>query len=447
MPRRVPRALAPLLALLTTALATTAVVAPSAGASWRAPCVPPSERPTCSFWAARVTSVADGDTIRVRVADDPGRVRTIRFTGINAMEMTRYSSSPRRRRGACHALAATALVDRAVRQSGRTVWLSAQRASSHSGVRLRRSVWARVDGRRQDLSRMQLERGLALWLPNGREYAHNLEYRLLAQQAAHAGLGLYDPRACGAGPDEDVPLHVTVNWDADGNDRRRLNGEWIQVANRGARDLSLRGWWVRDSWLSYGGHRVPGYAFPASARVPAGGSVRVHVGCGRDTATSFHWCRRTSAFENVTHDTRQMGDGAYLFDPDGDLRSSMIYPCAAPCGDPLQGAVRLSVDPTTPEWIGVTNVSGGVVDLQGYLLKLHLRGRADKFIWSRPFGATPLAPGETLRLWLQGRHDDSRLVRHLGMRAFVLADGGNVVSIQTYADALVACVAWGRSSC
>jgi endonuclease YncB( thermonuclease family) len=391
--------------------------------------------------------VADGDTIRVRVADDPGRIRTIRVTGINAMELSRYSSSPRKRRGACHALAATAVVDAAVRRSRRTVRLAAQHPGSRSGARLRRSVWVKAGGRWQDLARMQMERGLALWLPNGQEYAHNLEYRLLAQHAAQTHLGLYDPSSCGAGPSDDVPLQVVINWDADGDDKRNLNGEWVEVANRGARAVSLRGWWVRDSWLNHGAGGVPGYGFPASAVVPAGGSVRVRVGCGRDTVTTFHWCQRTSAFENVTHDRRALGDGAYLFDPDGDLRASMIYPCTAPCADPLAGALRLAVSPRAPESIAVTNVGSAPVDLRGYLLKLHLRGQADKFIWSRPFDDATLLPGETLRLWLQGRAGDNRLVRHLGMRPYVLADGGNVVSIQSHAGAVVACAAWGRAVC
>ena len=447
MPSRFARAAAPLLALLTTLLAAAALAAPAADASWRGPCVPGTQRPTCTFWSAKVVFVADGDTIRVRLADDPGRIQTIRFTGINAMELTRYSSSPKRRRGACHGLAATTLVDQTVRQSRRTVRLAAQHPGSRSGKRLRRSVWVKAGGRWQDLGRMELERGLALWLPNGKEYAHNGEYRALAQQAAQAGAGLYDPTSCGAGPADDVPLQVTVNWDADGNDRRNLNGEWIEVANRGAQDVSLRGWWVRDSWLYHAAGGAYGYPFPASAVVPAGGSVRVHVGCGHDTPADFHWCQRTSAFENVTHDRRELGDGGYLFDPDGDLRASMIYPCLAPCTDPLDGAVQLTVNPRTPEWIAVTNVGGGAVDLAGYLLKLHLHGRADKFIWSRPFDDTQLDPGETLRLWLQGRGGDTRLVRHLGMRRYVLADGGNVVSIQSAAGAMVACAAWGRSSC
>jgi endonuclease YncB( thermonuclease family) len=432
--------------LVAASLLLVLIASPSARAAWRAPCVPGTQRPTCTWWQARTTFVADGDTIRVRL---DGVIRTIRFTGINAMELRRYSSRPSRRRGACHAVAATAVVQRAIRSSHRVVRLAAQRTSSRAGGRLRRSVFARVGGAWVDVSRLELEQGLALWLPNPVERAHNLEYRIISEAVAAQHRGLYDPASCGAGPDQDLPLSVTVNWDADGNDARNLNGEWVRVTNGGPRDLPLARWFVRDSWLDVNAHGVPGYEFPPSARVPAGGSVRVHVGCGADTPSDFHWCRRSSAFENVTYDSSHLGDGGYLFDPQGDLRASMIYPCVGPCADPLDGAVRLSAHPTAPESLAVTNVSAGTVDLRPYVFKLHLQGRPHRFIWSYDFpGDAQLAPGETMRLWVgRGSGGDTRLSKGLGRGPNVLTDAGNVVTLRSYADAAVACVAWGSARC
>ena len=43
-------------------------------------------------------------------------------------------------------------------------------------------------------------------------------------------------------------------------------------------------------------------------------------------------------FENVTIGPPRLGDGGYLFDPDGDLRASMIYPCLVACAHPLGGS-------------------------------------------------------------------------------------------------------------
>ena len=74
-----------------------ATLAADTAAARRAPCAEGAKRPLCTFTDARAVFIADGDTIRVRLA---GRIRTVRFTGLNAMELTRYSKYPGRRRGA-----------------------------------------------------------------------------------------------------------------------------------------------------------------------------------------------------------------------------------------------------------------------------------------------------------------------------------------------------------
>jgi endonuclease YncB( thermonuclease family) len=73
------------LLLLLAPLAALALPAAPADAAWRAKCVPgdPSS-PRCTWWNARVTFIADGDTIDARI--EGGRERQIRLTGINAME-------------------------------------------------------------------------------------------------------------------------------------------------------------------------------------------------------------------------------------------------------------------------------------------------------------------------------------------------------------------------
>jgi endonuclease YncB( thermonuclease family) len=439
------------LLVLLLALTGFAALPAAAGAASRGPCVAGTAGPTCELWSARTTFVADGDTIRVRIdGDRSGRVQTIRFTGINAMELHRYSSDPRKRRGDCHGVEATNLVDRMIKRAHGRVRLAAQSAASVTGGRLRRSVWVRSGGRWVDLSRVLMERGLALWLPNPVEYAHNLEYRRLAQEAAAAHRGLYNPAACGAGPDQDLPIELLVNWDADGNDAQNINGEWVDIRNAGARDLPIGGWWFRDSWLEYNRHHIPGFEFPAYARVPAGGSIRLHMGCGPNgpaTPSVFYWCRPRPVFENAGDQRTQIGDGGYLFDPQGDLRASMIYPCTVACTDALAGRVQLAVHPTMPESIDITNVSAGPVDLDRHVVALHTRSGAS--ILSYPFlGPTVLMPGQTLQLLTAGAAaDDQPLVRHIPGNGALLADTGNAVSLETYDDALVTCAAWGIGHC
>ena len=111
---------------------------------------------------------------------------------------------------------------------------------------------------------------------------------------------------------------MTVNPDADGNDGQNINGEWVRIRNTGTRAVSLHRWWFRDSDLRR-------YTFPASAVVPAGGSVTLHMGHGSDTRDTFYWGPRQPPLDNPSGDDRAMGDGGYLFDPRGNLRHWVIY--------------------------------------------------------------------------------------------------------------------------
>jgi endonuclease YncB( thermonuclease family) len=443
----------------------------SARNRWTGPCVERQTQPTCHFWKARIAKhrggqpiagIADGDTIRVKIFGRRSSApKSVRFVGINAMELSRYSNIPGRRRGACHALEATSLVERYINEAHRIVRLGAQHPSSRTGKRLYRSVAVRRGGRWVDLGRVELERGLALWLANGAEYAHNADYHELAEEAASARRGLYDPASCGAGPSQEADLGLSVNWDADGNDTANLNDEWVRLRNRGRSDVPVGGWWLRDSFLRYNRNHVPGFQFPAATTIPAGGAIRLHMGCGKSSATELYWCQRASVFENATYGPRDMGDGAYLFDPQGDLRFSSIYPCLSmhlsihlsPCGDPLRGAAKLGVHPSGAEYFQISNTGATPIDLDGYLLKVSLSTNPGLsmhlFTHSYDFGGnSTVGPGETLRLSVEGSPSaSSRLNRYWGLSGNILPDRQGRASLRTFTDVVSACDAWGSISC
>lgn len=298
---------------LPAALLALALAPPAAAPAAEGPCLPGG--PRCTFWTGRVVHVHDGDTLEVRSG---GRILRVRITGIQAMEQTAYSSFPSRRRGECHAVAATNRLERLVKGAGNVVRLAAQDPRSRSGGRWRRSIAVRSGGGWRDLGEIMLAEGHALWLTNPVEWAWNARYAAAAERAAASGLRLWDSDACGAGPSAGADLRVHVNWDADGVDVENPNGEWMRVSNRSGEDVSLAGWWVRDSALRR-------YRFPSWAVVPAGGAVTVRVGRGAASGSVFHWGLGEPAFENPVGDGRAVGDGAYLFDPDGDLRSWHTY--------------------------------------------------------------------------------------------------------------------------
>ena len=88
--------------------------------------------------------------------------------------------------------------------------------------------------------------------------------------------------------------------------------------------VPLAGWWLRDSSLTT-------FMFPSWAVIPPGGTVTVRVGTGTDSSYDFHWGLDHALFDNAPGDNRGFGDGAYLFDSQGDLRAWMTYPCQIAC--------------------------------------------------------------------------------------------------------------------
>jgi endonuclease YncB( thermonuclease family) len=290
--------------------------APPAGAA-TGPCTPDAGSPQCAFFYGRVTFVADGDTLDVRLRGLG--VRRIRLTGINAMEQTVYSRRRARRRGACHALAATDRLQALVRAGRRRVRLAAQDPASAAGRRLRRQVSVRIGGQWVDTGLALLAEGHALWLPNGVEYAWNRSYSRASQLAAASRMRLFDPKGCGAGPSGAVEPLLRLRWDARGNDGANANGEWGRIVNPSDRPLRLGGWAFRDS-------SARRFVFPRGTALAPGRSVVVHVGKGAARGRHFHWGLPGPAFENASSGARAMGDGAYLFDPRGNLRAFAIYP-------------------------------------------------------------------------------------------------------------------------
>ncbi|OJF11771.1 lamin tail domain-containing protein [Couchioplanes caeruleus] len=308
--------------VLAVVLGAGVLATPAAAASGS--CLPTGGGPRCQVWTGKAVRVGDGDTILVDITGD-GRnnPRWIRLINVQAMELTVYSTTPSRRRGHCHAVAAAARLEQLLRAGGGVVRMTAQHASSSSKNRPLRAVQVRIDGQWRDVGLDLLRRGLTLWQPFKGEYAWNASYRTAQARAARDRLNLYDTDACGSGPSQNAAISAFVNYDAEGQDDKNLNGEYVRLDNASASAVPIAGWWVRDSGLRR-------YTFRAGSVIPAHGSVYVHVGKGRDTATHKYWGLTRPVFDNPTDDAQALGDGAYLFDPRGDMRAWMQYPVGAP---------------------------------------------------------------------------------------------------------------------
>jgi endonuclease YncB( thermonuclease family) len=381
-------------------------------------------------WHGRVTSFDDGDTIKVDIAGDGTHVaKRVRLTGIQAMEQSVYSNTPSKRRGECHSLEATARLERLIRRSHRRVRLYARYASSHANARLRRSLSVKVHGHWRDAGAIMLREGHALWLPQFIETRTNAHYATLAQQAALRHVGVWNPTYCGPGPSEGTPLRVTVNPKHTGGDLD-IPGEWVRIRSFASVPVPLGGWWVRDSGLRR-------YTFPHGTTLPPNGALTLHVGSATNQGSDLFWGVHTLVFEDPP-----LGDGAYLFDPQGDLRAYMTYPCRVACTDPYQSAVALSVDARgDDERITLRNVSSAGVDLDGY----RLENQPYKYVFGTD---AALAPGEAMTLEVQGSPSaDTRLVKHWGKSKRILDDTGDVVRLESFRGITLDCLAYGTAHC
>jgi endonuclease YncB( thermonuclease family) len=431
-PARLPIGVAmrPCLGILS-ALALTLGAASATAAT--GPCRPDGSGPTCRVWKAKVTDVNDGDTLDVDIDGDGTRRRyAVRFIGVQAMEQTRYSRNPAKRRGQCHALQATNLVERLVRRGHRRVRLTAQSARKDSQGRLFRSVAVKIGGRWQDVGEIEMARGVTLWMHVAGETAWNRRYNALGQEAARKGIGLWNPQACGSGPRQEVPFRVWVMSDPLGEDTVDVNSEYVRIQNQGATAVSLARWWIRDSGLRR-------YTFPPGTVLAPGRTITVHSGRGTRAGDSFHWGLPGTVFENSASGGDQ-GDGAYLFDPQGDLRGHLVYPCLVACSDPNQGAVSVTQHAVGREYLLVRNVAPRPVDLYGYELRL-----PGGYAFGRD---AVLMPGETMEIQVKGDPGtDTRLVRHMGIDAAYLPDRGGAVSVTTFDEIVLDCDAWGSGRC
>lgn len=391
--------------------------------TWTAACLPGG--PACHWWDAKVVSINDGDTIGVKV-NGRGRVYQVRFIGLQAMELHRYD--PRHWAGECHSVAAAKRVRQLIRASHWRVRLSAQHPGKRFTYRIGRWIAVKVHGRWRDMGAIEMREGLTLWMSDETDTAWNDRYNQLGQQAAQRHIGMWDPTTCGAGPSQNAPLRLWVNWDPPGIDRLDPNGEWIKIQNMSAsQSVPLAHWWVRDSMLRR-------FTFPRGTVVAPGATVTVHVGRGQDTPGVFYWGLANQIFQNI-------GDGAYLFDPHGDLRDYMVYPCVVSCSDPGAGAIRLQAQTRAPQYVRLQNVSGHAVDLYGYILLKQ----------GRPYDFGPnsvLQPGETMQVDVEGdASQDTQFERHWGMDHPILSRRGDAVRLETFDEITIACSAWGDSNC
>ena len=214
---------------LIAAFTLAAVAVPAASAE-KGQCLGGVPGAKCTIWDAKVGPVDDGDTINVRV-EGKGKMEKLRLNGVQAPELHVYKKN--HLDGDCGAVKATQRLQQLIKGSNRTVKLYAMHANSKTDgnrLRYRRTVGVKMGGKWTDVGSMLMSEGHALWIPNGDEWAWNGPYSRPAQEAQPPE-GHLEPEVLRRRPVGRSPLSLKVKWDAEDNDAKNINGEWVRITN------------------------------------------------------------------------------------------------------------------------------------------------------------------------------------------------------------------------
>lgn len=92
---------------------------------------------------------------------------------------------------------------------------------------------------------------------------------------------------------------VELNYDAEGDDRKNLNGEYAIIENIGNSDINIKGWTVKDSSTNI-------YKF-GNFILKSGSRIYLFSGSGKDGGGDFYWGSQTPIWNN-DHDTLYLRD-------------------------------------------------------------------------------------------------------------------------------------------
>ena len=132
-----------------------------------------------------------------------------------------------------------------------------------------------------------------------------------SQEAMDDQRGMWSPDTCASAAAASLAI-VTVEPNPPGPDEENLNGEWIVIANKGATEIDLSGWTLRD------GSSVHRYLFPVGTHLGPGADMTVFTGCGKDDPDRRYWCADGPVWGNS-------GDSALLLDPAGMTAATFDY--------------------------------------------------------------------------------------------------------------------------
>jgi len=288
---------------------------------------PTPERQTLAGeYRVTVTTVVDGDTVRVRFAN--GTTDTVRLLGVDTPE-TQSENDP----GEFEGVPDTAAGRDCLRALGHDATRLATRTLLGEEVRLR--LDPQSDGRgyygrllayvvvdESSFNHRLVADGYARvydseFSESDRFYAaesraqDNATGVWTCRRPESADTGTATPEGTATATGDASVVVASTHADAEGRDGENLNDEYIVFRNRGNETLDLSGWTVADAV----DHT---YQFPDGATLPAGDTVTLHTGSGEDTTADRYWDRGSPVWNND-------GDTVVVRDASGQVVGREAY--------------------------------------------------------------------------------------------------------------------------
>lgn len=388
-----------------------------------------------------IDRVADGDTFTF-VEDGTDTPVRVRMLGVNTPEVAGFNNAHFASDFCGGQAARLNLIDWL--PSGTRVQLRANSKDSANRGRILRYPFAYNPDTGQydrDISAQVASSGFATWFTIDGESNLSYPYRLLVDEAARKGLGLWDPNYCGTLEQPDARLDVSIVWNPPGADTANLNGEYVVVRNVGNTTVDLSGWLLRDSSL------LSWLYFPTGTSLPPDDYLVAHVGSGTNgqpRAHDYYFGASAPLFPN-TSTTQFLGDGAYLYDRKTALRAYEVYPCITDCSDPLQGKVVISrvqakTTSSVPaiaanqEFVVLSNLTSLPVVLDGYFLR--------RKISTYPFPPETVVPPQgSIRVRI-GKGVPTPTTQYWGQTQPLLTNQHDTVQLVSSQDVVVSTKKW-----
>lgn len=374
---------------------------------------------------ATLLQVHDGDTITVSLNGSEERVRIL---GIQAMEIHPFEDNIS---NDYYADEATAKLSQLLGSVGSKITLKSEYSNTEILDRPAKHVYIGET----NVAKTLLEEGYVLPFPHETENIYNELYLRLAQEAKDKKIGLWE---------KSDNFKIIVNYDAEGDDKTNLNGEWIKITNETGITQDISNWILRDSGLNF-------FVFPNNTSIKNNETITVYGGKGSNTGNTFYWENTDSFLDNF-------GEGVFLHEnlnglvssndtyPVGEVLGASIFPYTNTLPDKFEGKVSVTANYDAQgddnvnlngEWIEVKNISSKTIDLEGYQLHSEPLG-SDHYYFDE---STPLKAGETLKLHV-GSGTDSALTKYWHKDTGILANSSDRVWLDTIDGKLVDEYTW-----